>query len=319
MNKADYYKDILKLLRLPQLCAVAISQLVLHFFYFEPAIAYYGGEVKMGTLPLTLCVIATVCTAASGFLANDYFDTRIDKVNRPLTRIVDATVSRDTAFHLCMGATAIALVSAAVLAYLASNSTYFFVFAGVVGLLWFYSASYKRVMLLGNAMFGLAFAMVPLTVILFDIWFANMTYGAFSKADVIFSKLLTEGLEISSFVFGYMFVFDIVRGMEEEKGERELECRSLCIVCGKKVAKIVIVAVSIIVCLALILRCYYSMRFTGQMGMYLAFLVISLTIALVVQIIKSKVRFDYLIIYGLIYFILATLFIFMTVYAYYLE
>lgn len=319
MNKADYYKDILKLLRLPQLCAVAISQLVLHFFYFEPAIAYYGGEVKMGTLPLTLCVIATVCTAASGFLANDYFDTRIDKVNRPLTRIVDATVSRDTAFHLCMGATAIALVSAAVLAYLASNSTYFFVFAGVVGLLWFYSASYKRVMLLGNAMFGLAFAMVPLTVILFDIWFANMTYGAFSKADVIFSKLLTEGLEISSFVFGYMFVFDIVRGMEEEKGERELECRSLCIVCGKKVAKIVIVAVSIIVCLALILRCYYSMRFTGQMGMYLAFLVISLTIALVVQIVKSKVRFDYLIIYGLIYFILATLFIFMSVYAYYLE
>ena len=319
MNKADYYKDILKLLRLPQLCAVAISQLVLHFFYFEPAIAYYGGEVKMGTLPLTLCVIATVCTAASGFLANDYFDTRIDKVNRPLTRIVDATVSRDTAFHLCMGATAIALVSAAVLAYLASNSTYFFVFAGVVGLLWFYSASYKRVMLLGNAMFGLAFAMVPLTVILFDIWFANMTYGAFSKADVIFSKLLTEGLEISSFVFGYMFVFDIVRGMEEEKGERELECRSLCIVCGKKVAKIVIVAVSIIVCLALILRCYYSMRFTGQMGMYLAFLVISLTIALVVQIIKTKVRFDYLIIYGLIYFLLATLFIFMSVYAYYLE
>ncbi|MCQ2198963.1 MAG: UbiA family prenyltransferase [Paludibacteraceae bacterium] len=319
MNKFDYYKDILKLLRLPQLCAVAIAQLVLHFYYFEPAMAYYGGEAKMEALPLTLCVLATVCTAASGFLANDYFDTRIDKVNRPLTRIVDASVSRDTAFYLCMGATAIALVVSAFLAYLASNSTYFFVFAGVVGLVWFYSASYKRIMLLGNVMFGLAFAMIPFTVLLFDIWFANMTYGAFSKADAIFTKILNQSLLISFFVFGYMFVYDIVRGMEEEKGERELECRSLCIVCGKKVAKAVIIVVTIIVGLALVSCCIASKKFTGQIGIYIAFFVISLTIALSVQIVKSKVRFDYLIIYGLIYILMAVALGLMSIYAYYLE
>lgn len=319
MNKVDYYKDIIKLLRLPQLCAVAIVQLVLHFYFFATVMKYYGGEAKMDALPLTLCVLATVFTAASGFLANDYFDTRIDKVNRPLTRIVDATVSRDMAYYLCMGATALALIIAAILAFLSNNSTYFFVFAGVVGLVWFYSASYKRVMLLGNAMFGLAFAMIPFTIILLDIWFANMTYGAFSKADLVFTKILSQGLIISSFAFGYMFIFDVVRGMEEENGERELECRSLCIVYGKNVTKSIIIVFSILIGLALVWCFISTMDITGQCSKYFAFFVISLTIALSVQIFKSKVRFDYLIIYGLIYLLMAVGLVYLSIYSYYLE
>lgn len=319
MTKLDFCKDIIKLLRLPQLIAVAVVQLSIHYFFFAPAMNYYGGEAKMSALPISLCVLATVLTALSGFLANDYFDTRIDKVNRPLTRIVDVSIDRGMCFNLCMGVTFAALILAGILAYLAHNSTYFFIFAGVIGILWFYSASYKRAIVLGNFMFGLSFAMIPLTIILFDVWFANLTYGAYPKADFIFNKLLSQGLTISSFALGYMFIYDIVRGMEEEKGERELECRSLCIVCGRKVTKAIIVSLSVILGLALAWCCVTTMNYTGQTGIYFACFIISLTIALSVQIFKSVVRFDFMIVYSLIYLILATGLVYLSIYSYYLE
>jgi 4-hydroxybenzoate polyprenyltransferase len=90
------------------------------------------GELQMGTLPLTLCVIATVFIALGGFWVNDYFDVKIDRINRPITRVVDLFVSRDTIFNLYIGATSIAVICAGVLSYIASCFDYFFIFVAVM-------------------------------------------------------------------------------------------------------------------------------------------------------------------------------------------
>ena len=85
--------NIIKLTRLPLLILVVAIQLVTHYCIVEPMITHADGEVQMGTLPLTLCVIATVFIALGGFWVNDYMIKndlpKVDKSNPGIQKIYE--------------------------------------------------------------------------------------------------------------------------------------------------------------------------------------------------------------------------------------
>ena len=237
--------NIIKLTRLPLLFIVVAIQLVTHFCIVEPIIKHADGEVQMGTLPLTLCILATVFIALGGFFVNDYFDVKIDRINRPITRTVDLFVSRDAIFNLYIGVTAVAIVSAGVLSYLASAFDYFFIFVAVIGILWFYSSSYKRTWW-GSLLLAIAVAMIPVIVCMYDNWFILMhemsmqiDQDGMAALSAFLNNLLSKTMVFAVLLAAWVIVIDIIRAMIEEKGEREMECHSLPIVYGHTVAKIV--------------------------------------------------------------------------------
>ncbi|MBQ0156239.1 MAG: UbiA family prenyltransferase, partial [Bacteroidales bacterium] len=234
--------NIIRFTRLPLLFLVVAIQLVTHFSIVEPMIQHADGEVQMGALPLTLCVLATVFITLGGFFVNDYFDVKIDRINRPITRTVDLFVSRDTIFNLYVGVTALAILFAGILSYIASALDYFFVFVAVIGVLWFYSSSYKRTTW-GSLLLAISVAMIPVIVCMYDNWFMLMNEVAMQISEeqmAALSAFLKEVLAKAG-MFGLLLamcaiIVDIIRAMIEEKGEREMECHTLPIVYGHTVA-----------------------------------------------------------------------------------
>ena len=147
----------LKLLRLHILLIIAFAQLVLHYFVTAHIV---GMDYAMPTLELSLIVVSTVLIAAGGFVINDYYDMRIDEINHPLTRLVGNDISKSAAIA--------AVASSAVLGFITQSIDFCFILVTVVGLLWFYSSSYKRTLIVGNLIISLSTAMIPFIMALFE-------------------------------------------------------------------------------------------------------------------------------------------------------
>lgn len=318
--------NIIRFTRLPLLFLVVAIQLVTHFSIVEPMIQHADGEVQMGALPLTLCVLATVFITLGGFFVNDYFDVKIDRINRPITRTVDLFVSRDTIFNLYVGVTALAILFAGILSYIASALDYFFVFVAVIGVLWFYSSSYKRTTW-GSLLLAISVAMIPVIVCMYDNWFMLMNEVAMQISEeqmAALSAFLKEVLAKAG-MFGLLLamcaiIVDIIRAMIEEKGEREMECHTLPIVYGHTVAKVVCYVVAV---LAVVIFGKMALESTAYLSTkainYFLIPVASLAIALIYQLNKSKIRLDYVISTGIVYAIVAMMTLFVVVLGYYFE
>lgn len=321
--------NIVKLTRLPLLFLVAAIQLVTHYSIVEPMIKHAEGEIQMGTLPLALCVLATVCTALGGFFVNDYFDVKIDRINRPITRVVDLFVSRDTIFNMYVGVTGVAIACAGVLSYLASAFDYFFIFVAVIGFLWFYSSSYKRTTFLGSLILAISVALIPIIICMYDNMFIvmnetvldpQMSSEKLAGLSSFLVNILKKAAIFGVLLAGLTIVIDIIRAMNEEKGEREMECHSLPIVYGHTVAKVVCYIVAVLVALGCGFVVLESTAYLSSKAInYFLFTVAPLTVGLIFQLNKSKIRLDYMICMGMIYAIVGFIIIFVSVLGYYYE
>lgn len=316
--------NIIKLTRLPLLLLVVAIQLATHFCIVEPMIKHAEGELQMGAFPLTLCILATVSIALGGFWVNDYFDVKIDRINRPITRLVDLFVSRDTIFNLYIGATSVAIFCALILSYIADAFDYFFIFVAVIGLLWFYSSSYKRTRGLGSLMLAVSVAMIPIIVCMYDNWFmaayTSKVYGMTPDASAFLMSILKKTAVFGSLLAAWVVVVDIIRAMIEEKGEREMECHSLPIVYGHTVAKVICYVVIILAALgcgkvALGATAYLSTTAVN----YFILTVAPLSVGLIFQLKKSKIRLDYMICTGMIYAIVIFMIGFVALLGHYYE
>ncbi len=114
-----------------------------------------------------ILIIATVCITAGGYVINDYFDIKTDLINRGKV-LVGTKVSRRKAI---MWHSVFNVIGVAAGFYVSWKAHYFWfgtIFLIVSGLLYFYSASYKRQFLIGNLIVAVLTAAVPLLVVLFE-------------------------------------------------------------------------------------------------------------------------------------------------------
>lgn len=179
---------------------------------------------------LFLLALSTVLIAAGGYVINDYYDVKIDFINNPDRVVVGKTIHRRFAilFHLALSALGI-LIGLLVSWKLAAVNVF------SVSVLWFYSSWFKRLPFIGN------FTVALLT--------------SFSIAIVIFLYHVNTGLIVvyALFAFFMTLIREIIKDMEDLKGDNTYGCRTLPIVWGIRKTKsalyLVIVTFSISVAL----------------------------------------------------------------------
>lgn len=247
----------LKLLRLHILLIIAFAQLVLHYFVTAHIV---GMDYAMPTLELSLIVVSTVLIAAGGFVINDYYDMRIDEINHPLTRLVGNEISKSAAMNLYIALCVAAVASSAVLGFITQSIDFCFILVTVVGLLWFYSSSYKRTLIVGNLIISLSTAMIPFIMALFEgraimrWWMEKLSSNGILVTDENLSEAtptINYNYEIigyfALFVFAWVFIHEIIRNLYEENGEREMECHTIPIVFGQQNAKYTIYMLAMVI------------------------------------------------------------------------
>ena len=261
---AEIIKPYLQLLRVGNLTFVAILLYVMEKWVATPLLQLEQFGELMPWWVLTLLIVSVVGIAAGGYVINDYFDVKIDRINRPDNLVVTRIISRDAATNLFYGLTAVGVIAGTVVAWWAHSWTLLFTYVVIPGLLWFYSASYKRMFLVGNLVVAFASAIVPLLVAIANADYLHHLYQNALAYSSIVGELYVWTGGFAAFAFLLTWVREIVKDIEDIEGDREMECRTLPIVWGDKVAKIIATILLVVIATLIVYILFAVLPFSHE-------------------------------------------------------
>lgn len=255
----------LRLLRIQNLLFIAFIQFVMQQIVLVPILQTFGFEVTFDWPMLSLLIAASVLIAAGGYVLNDYFDVKIDSINRPDKLIVGNLIPRRKAMLLHQVLTALGVACGLLLAFFARSFTLGFIFIVVPGLLWFYSASYKRQFIIGNLVIALNAALAVLVVGITQIAFLQREFGKLIFETPIPRHFYGWIGGFAAFAFLCTWIREILKDMEDEAGDREMECRTMPIKLGIKKTKLFLYGIIILTLGGLFLVNAFFIQFPGTL------------------------------------------------------
>ena len=254
----DTIKNILQLVRWSNLFFLGALIYVMEKWVVVPILDDVAFGEQLPWYILLLIAAATILIAAGGYVINDYFDIKIDRINRPNQLIVTQYISKENAMRLSIGLSGVGMVCGLVAAWLLRSSTIAILFAIIPGLLWFYSSSYKRLLIIGNVTIALLSALSPMMVALANVAQLQLKYSTILPYTTLEHDIYAWVGGFSLFAFLLTWIREIVKDLQDQMGDRELECHSMPIVWGNTVTKIV-VTVLIVLTTVLIGWFWYSL------------------------------------------------------------
>ena len=254
----DTIRNILQLVRWSNLFFLGALIYVMEKWVVVPILDDVAFGEQLPWYILLLIAAATILIAAGGYVINDYFDIKIDRINRPDQLIVTQYISKENAMRLSIGLSGVGMVCGLVAAWLLRSSTIAILFAIIPGLLWFYSSSYKRLLIIGNVTIALLSALSPMMVALANVAQLQLKYSTILPYTTLEHDIYAWVGGFSLFAFLLTWIREIVKDLQDQMGDRELECHSMPIVWGNTVTKIV-VTVLIVLTTVLIGWFWYSL------------------------------------------------------------
>ena len=237
---AEKIKPYLQLLRIGNLAFLAILLYVMEKWVVVPLLHLEKFPEQMPWWILVLLILSTICIAAGGYVINDYFDVKIDRINRPDDMVVTRVISREGAMRWFYVLTAVGITAGLATAWWAHSWNLLFIYVVIPGLLWFYSASYKRMLLVGNLIVAFISALVPLIVAIIHADYLQHLYGDSLAYTPIVGQLYIWLGSFALFSFLLTWAREVVKDMEDIEGDREMECRTMPIVWGETASKMVV-------------------------------------------------------------------------------
>jgi 4-hydroxybenzoate polyprenyltransferase len=263
--------EFLNLIRWKNLLIVILTMVLMRYFVIAPLLSLMTVNLiaspdvpvhMMLQLPwydFMILVAATVCITAGGYVINDYFDIKTDLINRGKV-IVGTGISRRKAM---MWHSIFNIAGVAAGFYISARAGYFWMgilFLLVSGLLYFYSASYKRQFLLGNIIVSVLTAMVPLMVIFYE-WPAIYRYYTINAT-------ILPGLTVLFYWVGGFALFaflttlarEVIKDIEDFEGDKAYGRNTLPVVTGIPASKIIAVSLVAVTIAMLFLVWYFYVR-----------------------------------------------------------
>lgn len=185
-------------------------------------------------------VLSTVLIAAAGNIINDYFDVRADRINRPERVIVGKTIKRRWAILFHWVFNFIAFGMAVYLSYRFRTFWYLFIHLLSINLLWGYSMQLKRTLVVGNIVVALLTGLVPILVgIYYNQYIGDQLLTSYYpfKFEIINEYPLYLSFGLGCFAFLLNWTREIVKDIEDIKGDKHLKAKTIPIVFGVKKAK----------------------------------------------------------------------------------
>lgn len=260
-------KAFFKLIRWQNLLIVILTMVLMRYAVLGPVIGKIGVILLNGTgeeVPMTLqfslinfllLVAATVFLTAGGYVINDYFDIRTDLINKGKV-IVGTHIPRRQAM---MWHNIFNIAGVSIGFYISYQAGYFLLgimFLVVSGLLYFYSASYKRQFLIGNLVVAVLAGMVPLLVVIYE-WpalYRYYTMNATSLPDINFIFYWVGGFAVFAFIT--TLAREIIKDIEDFEGDIAFGRNTVPVVIGVLSAKIIAVSLVSITIVMLFLTWY---------------------------------------------------------------
>lgn len=244
----------IRLLRLPNLGIVFLTQFLPYWFALRPAILKAGGIPVLTVQMFGLIALATVLTTLAGYILNDYYDQNIDSINKPNRVVWGRYLPRSMALIVY----GVIVTGAHFLAFVidhqlqAAHHWPLWLFPGVSFLLFLYAWQLKCTAVMGNLLVSLLCAVVPVIMIFPEdrpIWLAS-----FRQPDDMERALGLIWL-YALFAFITNLFREQIKDLEDFAGDSACGCMTLAVLKGprfaKKPAGFTGVTVSILTCFLL--------------------------------------------------------------------
>lgn len=216
---------------------------------------------------LFILSVSTVMIAAGGYTINDYYDVKIDLINKPERVVIGKSITRRYAilYHTLLS------IGGVFLGLLLSWKI-----AGVnfvsATILWWYSNNLKRQPFIGNLVVALLTGIA--------IWLVDSLYKTGHMLIITYA----------SFAFFITLIREIIKDMEDLKGDQTFGCQTLPIIWGTRRTKSAIYLIlGIFLSTVLLLNHYYN---NLPIDYFLIFLVAPMFL-FVVKLAVADTRKDY--------------------------
>lgn len=230
-----------RLIRYPNLLFMVITQFLFYFCILSPAIhpnRFFAAEFYL----LTLLSLSTVLIAAGGYIINDYFDVKIDLINKHDEVIIDRIIPRRWAilWHLVLSGAGIMV--GAYISWFTHNWLIALSNIACVILLWLYSTTFKKKLLSGNIIISALTAWVIMVVFFFTDYFSPGLLPDWRVHENLNNNIHRRLIRISFLYAGFAFVISLVRevikDLEDMEGDAKYGCKTMPLEWGIPVAKV---------------------------------------------------------------------------------
>ncbi len=294
-----------KLIRWPNLVFIIITQLLFYFCVYVPMLS--GNHFPYVSL-LYLLIVASVCIAAAGYIINDYFDVQIDAINKPERVVVNKIIKRRWAIVWHWVLSSIGIIISFFVSYTIHVWSIFIINSLCVILLWFYSTTFKKKLLIGNVCIAILTAWVIVEIYLFvgaDIF----SFSNFEKTDDAFNA--RRFFKFTFLYVGFSFISTLIRevlkDLEDMEGDRKYDCKTMPIKWGVPASK-VFIAVWILVAIAtlFVIQLYAWLSGWWFVAIYLLILLIVPFAFLLIKLVKANSTSHFNLLSGIVKLIMLT-------------
>jgi 4-hydroxybenzoate polyprenyltransferase len=248
----------LKLVRFSNLLIIAFAQYMAGIFLLNKQDSYLE---RLLDPTLFLLSLSTVFIAAGGYIINDYYDVKIDIINKPKRVVIDRVLKRRIAIvaHTFFNIAGILIglnlsIKVAIVNFIAAF------------LLWLYSNQLKRLPFIGNFTVAL---LTGLTLAVLAIY-----YQTNQPLIYIFA----------TYAFFITLVREILKDIEDMRGDSSFGCKTLPIVWGIRKTKRLIFFLMALFITVLFTLC--GLLLTPRVGYFFLILLIPIT-WLIIRLVRA--------------------------------
>jgi 4-hydroxybenzoate polyprenyltransferase len=241
-------------------------------------------------LDLFLLVFASSLAIASGYIINNFYDSRKDLINRPNKSMLDRLVSQKTKLTVYFTLNFIVALTALLVSWRA-----LLFFSSYIFIIWFYSHKIKKYPLVGN-LTAAVMAVIPFFAILLH-YYNGLSFEEIENRKSHFAVIFAH----ASFLFLMLLVREMIKDLENIKGDLAGGYRTIPILYGEDLSKKIITGLTVLTIFPVyILIDIYDV---GYMDIYFYSCLIIL-IFFLLYLWKSEKKEQYLLLHNVLKFII---------------
>lgn len=275
-NKKGYslffkFLSLLSVVRGYNIAIIVLAQYLAAIFIFSPDLSLRD---IIFNLDLYFLVLATICVIASGYIINNFYDSKKDRINKPIKSKIDSIVSQKVKLEIYFFLNVVGVLFAFLVSWRAA-----LFFAVYIFLIWLYSHKLKKFPLAG------LFSASILSILPFFAIF--IYYKNFSE--IIFTH--------AAFLFFVLMIRELIKDLENIKGDIVQDYKTIPVTYGEHFTKILITLLVL-----LTMNPIYFLWEYPEIGMmkYYFYFVGAVFIFFLIFLWKANTKRDYVILHNII-------------------
>ena len=240
-------KNYIKLIRPLNLLIIAATMLLTRYFIILPFFRLNQLELVQSLPVFLLLLFSVICIAIFGYILNDVEDIKSDEHNEKQRPLVVFPDQKDWIENLAFIFLLIGLFTGLIAWLMVGSWMLIMIHLFAAASLYFYTKYLQKTALLGNFCAAFLCAVLPIIVFIFDMpsmieaYFIDhplyfLENGDKTYSDKFFKIVLKNVLAFSSFILLLTLQREIVKDLEDQKGDGRVGMRTLPIRFGTGVA-----------------------------------------------------------------------------------